>query len=190
MFSVDRGGAFLKPEQIRTLMEKRLISGGYTYKVHGNKQIYKDIRKKIRHKVIGKSEVEDYLKKLYFQKSHFFGRDNFRFHTQYFIESIQLIRGRQIIIRIPESAAIPHINQYDNRTLLLLHAVFLHKHLTLEAMEAALLFTRSELVQILSRLRNHGFVEKTRDIYMIAPKYYNQLYDFLAKKNLVREMDK
>jgi len=177
--------ADMTPQRLASIIETYAARRNFTLKIIPDKEIAKQIKKKVKAKTISTRQVGDVVKKLYFARYISQGQNNFCFHQFYFLRSIVNIRERVIIIGKPAFLAVSLLNNMALEDILILQAIILHKHLDVLRLAKILLLPLERVELSLSLLYENNILEKHGEEYMVYPPVYSQVVKTLALKNII-----
>ncbi len=173
------------PEFIAGLFKKRLSDAGLDMKVIATKEIYRDIKIRIKQKIISYSQVEDYLISLFFQKCYDMGRTNHLFYSFIFKSSIHSVSDNIIYLKFPEPVDLSFVGDYDIEALFILQTLFIHKTLTIEKISSILLMPPERVSMYISLLIDNALVSSREEGFTIFSNVYYQLVKIMETKNLL-----
>lgn len=183
-FIID--GPFVPRAEITPLFQTILARGGYGFRVLMDQELYQEVQRKIRRKVISKTEIESYLRQLFVNRCCEVGGNNLHFHKYFFLRSLRSIHSGQLYLNMPQFFQLPVVNDLETDQLLVLHSLCLHKSLSKEDLVEILLQTPEQVSLALSMFYEHNLIEKKGDLFSVFPPIHNQLLRFLETKNLIK----
>lgn len=172
-------------QQLTDIYYKKLKNIHYNYKIIANKELIKEIKRKVSHRIIAERDIERFLKNRFFRLLKDNKGINYKYFNFYFIRSVKKVIKNNIWISLPDFLQIDTFKKCSIDYLFILHSILLHKHLSEHDLTTVLHYSRDFITVALSIFLENNILFKYNGKYGINAPVYFELTKFLQLKKLI-----